>query len=114
MGLALTISNILASLSNVRLMLLALAVNFVVVPALGHGAAELLISDENRADPGGCGGWRAVPAQGSPRPLADRWRSAVGLMVALMLVTIVYLPLVLPLLLPGMTSRSIPGRSRSR
>ena len=37
MGLALTIPNILASISNVRLMLLALAVNFVVVPALASG-----------------------------------------------------------------------------
>ena len=47
MGLALTVTNILASVSNVRLMLVGLAVNFVVVPAIAYGAAELLISDDH-------------------------------------------------------------------
>lgn len=105
MGLALTIPNILASVSNVRLMLLALAVNFVVVPALAYGAAELLVSDEH---PGLQTGLILVgAAAGAPflPKLVETARGplelGVGLMVALMLVTIVYLPLVLPLLLPG-------------
>jgi predicted Na+-dependent transporter len=105
MGLALTIPDILASVSNVRLMLLALAVNFVVVPALAYGAAELLISDDHPGLKtglilvGAAAGAPFLPrlVQTARGPLA----LGVGLMVALMLVTIVYLPLVLPLLLPG-------------
>ncbi len=105
MGLALTIPNILASISNVRLMLLALAVNFVVVPAVAFGAAELLISDDHAGLKtglilvGAAAGAPFLPrlTQTARGPLA----LGVGLMVALMLVTIVYLPMVLPLLLPG-------------
>lgn len=105
MGLALTIPNIIASVSNVRLMLLALAVNFVVVPALAYGAAELLISDDH---PGLKTGLILVGAAAGAPFLPKLVQTArgplalgVGLMVALMLVTIVYLPLILPLLLPG-------------
>ena len=104
MGLALTIPDILASVSNVRLMLLALAVNFVVVPALAYGAAELLVSDEH---PGLQTGLILVgAAAGAPflPKLVETARGplelGVGLMVGLMLVTIVYLPIVLPLLPP--------------
>ena len=105
MGLALTVPNILASVSNVRLMLVGLAVNFVVVPAVAYGAAELLISDDH---PGLKTGLILVGAAAGAPFLPKLVQTArgplalgVGLMVALMLVTIVYLPLVLPLLLPG-------------
>ena len=99
MGLALTVSNILASVSNVRLMLLALAVNFLVVPALAKGVAELLISDDHAGLKtglilvGSAAGAPFLPklVQTAGGPLA----LGVGLMVTLMLVTIVYLPLVL-------------------
>jgi BASS family bile acid:Na+ symporter len=105
MGSALTIPMITNSISNVRLMVLALVVNFVVVPALAYGAAELLISDDH---PGLKTGLILVSAAAGapflPR-LVHTARGAlalgVGLMVMLMLLTIVYLPLVLPLLLPG-------------
>ena len=86
-------------------MLLALAVNFVVVPALAYGVAELMISDGN---PGLKTGLILVGAAAGAPFLPKLVQTArgplalgVGLMVALMLVTIVYLPLVLPLLLPG-------------
>lgn len=105
MGLALTVPMILASISNVRLMGLALAANFIVVPALAFGAAELLISD---SDPGLRTGLILVgAAAGAPflPKLVQTARGSlalgVGLMVVTMVVTIVYLPLVLPLLLPG-------------
>ena len=105
MGLALTVPNIVASVSNVRLMLVGLAVNFVVVPAVAYGAAELLISDDH---PGLKTGLILVGAAAGAPFLPKLVQTArgplalgVGLMVALMLVTIVYLPLVLPLLLPG-------------
>ena len=105
MGLSLTIPAIASSVSNVRLMLLALIVNFVVVPAVAYGAAELLISDSHPGLKtglilvGAAAGAPFLPklVQTAQGPLA----LGVGLMVVLMLVTIVYLPLVLPLLLPG-------------
>ena len=105
MGLSLTIPAIASSVSNVRLMMLALIVNFVVVPALAYGAAELLISDSH---PGLKTGLILVGAAAGAPFLPKLVQTArgplalgVGLMVVLMLVTIVYLPLVLPLLLPG-------------
>jgi predicted Na+-dependent transporter len=105
MGLSLTIPAIVSSVSNLRLMLLALMVNFVVVPAVAYGAAELLISDSH---PGLKTGLILVGAAAGAPFLPKLVQTArgplalgVGLMVLLMLVTIVYLPLVLPLLLPG-------------
>ena len=105
MGLSLTIPAIAKSVSNVRLMMLALIVNFIVVPAIAYGAAELLISDSH---PGLKTGLILVGAAAGAPFLPKLVQTArgplalgVGLMVLLMLVTIVYLPLVLPLLLPG-------------
>ncbi|HEY6760693.1 MAG TPA: bile acid:sodium symporter [Baekduia sp.] len=105
MGLALTIPMIVGSISNVRLMVLALVGNFVAVPALAYGASELLISDSH---PGLRTGLILIgTAAGAPflPKLVQTARGSialgVGLMVVLMVVTIVYLPLVLPLLLPG-------------
>jgi predicted Na+-dependent transporter len=105
MGLSLTIPAIAKSVSNVRLMVLALVVNFIVVPAIAYGTAELLISDSH---PGLKTGLVLVGAAAGAPFLPKLVQTArgplalgVGLMVLLMLVTIVYLPLVLPLLLPG-------------
>ena len=119
MGLSLTIPAIANSVSNVRLMMLALIGNFIVVPALAYGAAGLLILTVTpNSRPGlilvGAAAGDLVPY---PQARADRrgpLALGVGLMVLLMLVTIVYLPLVLPLLLPRETWRSTPGRSPSR
>src|SRR4051812_21229796 len=105
MGLSLTIPVIASSVSNVRLMVTALILNFVVVPALAYGAANLLISDSH---PGLKTGLILVGAAAGAPFLPKLVQTAhgplglgVGLMVLLMVVTILYLPLVLPLLLPG-------------
>jgi predicted Na+-dependent transporter len=105
MGLTLTIPVIVSSISNIKLMVLALVANFVVVPALAYGASEILISDDH---PGLQTGLILVGAAAGAPFLPKLVQTAhgtlalgVGLMVVLMLVTIVYLPLVLPLLLPG-------------
>jgi predicted Na+-dependent transporter len=105
MGLSLTIPNITASLSNVKLILLALIANFVVVPAIAYGCAELFIADDH---PGLKTGLILIGAAAGAPFLPKLVQTAhgalalgVGLMVLLMLVTIVYLPLALPLLLPG-------------
>jgi predicted Na+-dependent transporter len=105
MGLSLTIPMITSSISNVRLMVLAVLVNFVVVPAVAYGAAQLLIADDH---PGLKTGLILIGAAAGAPFLPKLVQTAhgvlalgVGLMVVLMLVTIVYLPVVLPLLLPG-------------
>jgi BASS family bile acid:Na+ symporter len=105
MGLALTVRTIVCSISNVRLMVLALAANFVAVPALAYAASGLLISDSH---PGLKTGLILIgTAAGAPflpklvQIAHGSIALGVGLMVTLMGVTIVYLPLVLPLLLPS-------------
>ena len=40
MGLALTIPIVVASISNVKLMVLALVANFIVVPAVAYGTSQ--------------------------------------------------------------------------
>jgi hypothetical protein len=46
MGLALTIPTIVVAISNVRLMTLALVANFVVVPTLAYGAAQVISTSD--------------------------------------------------------------------
>ncbi|MDX1437426.1 MAG: bile acid:sodium symporter [Anaerolineales bacterium] len=101
MGLSLTIPQIIEPLRNARLVVLALAANFVLVPALAYALTLLLALDESV----GVGLILVATAAGAPflPKLAQVARGnipfSVGLMVLLMVVTIIYLPLVLPLLL---------------
>jgi predicted Na+-dependent transporter len=46
MGLSLTMQQILAPLRNGRLVILALVINFIVVPALAYGLAKTILSDQ--------------------------------------------------------------------
>ncbi len=105
MGLTLTIPQIVASISNGKLMVLALIASFIIVPALAVGASRLLISADH---PGLQTGLILVGAAAGAPFLPKLVQTArgtlalgVGLMVVLMLVTIVYLPIALPFLLPG-------------
>ena len=98
-----TVPTILVSISNVRVVLLALLANFVVVAAIAFGRVPHLVGRAGPPDgaPHRCRGRRrAVLAQACPD---SSWELAarVGLMVVLMVVTIVYLPLVMPLLAAG-------------
>ena len=103
MGMSLTISQIVAPLRDVRLVVLALIANFVLVPALAYGIAAVLpIDDALRTGLillAAAGGAPFLPklVQVARGPIA----LGVGVMVLLMVVTIAYLPIVLPLLLPG-------------
>ena len=105
MGLTLTVPMIMASISNVKLMVLALVANFIIVPALAYGAAGLLISDDHAGLQTGL--ILVGAAAGAPflpklvQTAKGTLALGVGLMVVLMLVTIVYLPIALPFLLPG-------------
>jgi predicted Na+-dependent transporter len=103
MGLSLTVSQILQPLRNIRLVIMALAANFVVVPAVAFALSRIIPLDQSVQ----IGLLLLGTAAGAPflPKLAQIAKAniafAVGLMTMLIVVTIIYLPIVLPLLLPG-------------
>lgn len=103
MGAGLLVGQIVEPLRNIRLVVLALAANFVIMPLCAFTLATVLKLDE----PFGIGLLVLGCAGGAPflPKLAELAKGnvpfAVGTMVLLMVVTVVYLPVVLPLLLPG-------------
>ena len=105
MGLGLTVGQIIAPLSNARLVMLSVLANFLLMPLGAVALATLLRLDQ----PLGVGLLLLGTAAGAPflPKLAQIAKGnlafAVGLMVLLMVVTVGYLPLVLPLLLPGVS-----------
>ena len=104
-GLSLTVGQIAAPLRNARLVSLALAANFVVMPLVAFALERLLRLDPSLANGllllGTAAGAPFLPklAQIAKGNLAF----SVGLMVLLMVVTVGYMPLVLPLLLEGVS-----------
>jgi BASS family bile acid:Na+ symporter len=105
MGLGLTLAQIAAPLRDVRLVASLLVVNFVVVPAAAVAAGRLLPIDEASATAviliGCVAGAPFLPklaqlAGGDPA-------LAVGSMVLLMVLTVLYAPLVVPLVVEGAT-----------
>jgi len=109
MGLSLTVSQILQPLRNIRLVTLALAANFVVVPAVAFALSRIIPLDQDVQ----IGLLLMGTAAGAPfLPKLTQIAKAdvafaVGLMTLLLLVTIVYLPIVLPLLLPGVKVNAV-------
>ena len=106
MGLSLTMQQILEPLGNARLVILALVINFIIVPALAFLLAKTMLANQ----PGLSTGMILLgTAAGAPflpkltQVAKGNIAFAVGLMVLLMVVTIIYLPLVLPLLLSGVS-----------
>ena len=103
MGASLTVSQILQPLRNTRLVIMALAVNFVIAPAIAFALSRIIPLDQSVQ----IGLLLLGTAAGAPflPKLAQIAKSnvafSVGLMTILIIVTIVYLPIVLPLLLPG-------------
>ena len=103
MGLTLKVNQIVAPLKNIKLVVLALAVNFILVPITAYLITLALPLDE----PLRIGLILLSTAAGAPflPKLAEVSKGnvafSVGLMVLLMIATIIYLPLVLPLLLGG-------------
>jgi BASS family bile acid:Na+ symporter len=103
MGLSLTVGQIVEPLRSVRLVLAALAANFVAAPVLGWGIGELLSLDEGLAI------GLTIMATAAGAPFLPKLAAAakgdlafsVGLMVLLMVVTVASMPLVLPLLISG-------------
>jgi predicted Na+-dependent transporter len=108
MGLSLTIAQIFVPLRNTRLVILALAANFVLAPFLAYLIGYLLpLSDGLRF-----GLILVSTAAGAPflPRLAQIAKGdvalSVGLMTLLMVTTIFYMPAVLPMLLHGVTVNS--------
>jgi BASS family bile acid:Na+ symporter len=104
-GLSLSVTQILGPLRNLKLVSLALAANFILIPISAFGIARLLRLDE----PLGVALILLGTAAGAPfLPLLARLSKgniafSVGLMVLLMIVSVGYMPLVLPFLLKGVS-----------
>jgi BASS family bile acid:Na+ symporter len=105
MGAGLLVAQIIEPLRNARLVMLALAINFIFMPIVAFALASALRLDASF----GIGLLVLGCAAGAPflPKLAELAKGdlpfAVGTMVLLMVVTVAYLPIVLPLLLPGVT-----------
>lgn len=105
MGLSLTIPQIIQPLKNARLVILALLVNFVLIPLLAYGLLLVIPLEQSLS----IGLILLATAGGAPflpklvQVAKGDIAFGVGLMVLLMVVTIIYMPLMLPLLLPGVS-----------
>ena len=103
MGLSLTVPEILEPLKSVRLVILALAVNFVAVPVVVWGIQAVMDLDQDIYT----GLLLLATAAGAPflpklaQVANGNAAFSVGLMVLLMVVTVIYMPIVLPLFLSG-------------
>lgn len=101
MGLSLKFKQIIEPLKNVRLVVIALVVNFILVPLVAYLITLILPLNETLE----IGLILLATAAGAPflPKLAEVAKGnmafSVGLMVLLMVVTIVYVPIVLPFLL---------------
>ncbi len=103
MGFSLTVPAIIAPLKNVRLVVLALAVNFVVVPIVAWTIQAVMDLDQDIYT----GLLLMATAGGAPflpklaQVAKGNTAFSVGLMVLLMVTTVLYMPVVLPLMLSG-------------
>lgn len=110
MGMGLSIAEIIGPLRDLRLILFALAANFVLMPLVAFGLATVLRLDE----PLGNGLLVLGCAAGAPflPKLAELAKGnlpfAVGTMVLLMVTTVAYMPIIVPLLLEGVSVK--PGK----
>ena len=101
MGLSLTIPQIIAPLRNLRLVLVALALNFIAVPLLAWGIQAVMNLDQDLY----AGLVLVATAAGAPflPKLAQMAKGdvafSVGMMTMLMVLTVVYMPVALPLFL---------------
>ncbi len=102
-GFSLTMPEIIEPLKDLRLVLIALAINFVAVPVIAVAIDAVLSLDQDLS----IGLTIMSAAAGAPflPKLAGAAKGnmafSVGLMVLLMVVTVGYMPIVLPLLIDG-------------
>lgn len=104
-GFSYTLREIIEPLRDIQGVLLALAANFILVPVLAYGIAQLLALEPALA----VGLLLAATAAGAPffikltQIAKGDLAFAAGLLVLLLLVTIVYMPVVVPLIAPDAT-----------
>jgi len=104
-GASLTVSQIIDPLRNVRLIVLSLLANFILMPVVAIGLEKGLSLDRSF----GVGLLILGCAAGAPflprlvQNAKGDVACAVGVMVMLMVLTVIFLPTVLPQLLPGVT-----------
>ena len=103
LGLGLTVSQIIAPFKNSRMVILALIANFVLVPLFALGLVSVLpVSEGVRT---GIillsigGGAPFIPR--IVETAKARVGGAIGLMLLLLIVTIIFMPVVVPLVFPG-------------
>ncbi len=107
MGLSLTVPQIVQPLKNVKLLVLALAANFILFPAAAYVIVAVMPRISSFSEANGIAFILLATAAGAPflPKLAQMAKGSVaysvGLMTLLMVVTIFFLPIALPLLLPG-------------
>ena len=105
MGLSLTLAEIGAPLRNARLVIVALAANFVLVPLVAYSIIAIFALDDGLK----IGLILVSTAAGAPflprlaQIAKGNLAFSVGLMVLLMVVTIAYMPFVLPWLIQGVS-----------
>lgn len=103
MGLNLTVAQVTGPLRNMRFMIMALVINFLIVPAAAYILTLIIPMNETLVT----GLILVALAAGAPAlpKLAEiagvDTASATGLMVLLIVATIIIMPIVLPLLLSG-------------
>lgn len=102
-GLGLTVQQIVKPLKNVRLVIAALAANFVVMPGMAFALTRVLPLDQDLQ----IGLLLLGSAAGAALTLKatqicrGNLLLAVSIVTLLVVTTVIYLPLVLPLLIPG-------------
>lgn len=103
MGLSLTVAQILKPLKNIRFVIMALVINFLIIPAAAYALTLIIPMDETLVT----GLILVSLAAGAPAlpKLAEianvDTAAATGLMVLLIVATIFIMPIVLPMLLTG-------------
>lgn len=103
LGLGLTVRDLLAPLGNLRLLLSALGINFLLVPAVAWGLAQILpLGPDLQVGLILMSAVAGAPLGIKAAQLARGDEAAAGSLVTLqVVVTVIYLPFVLPLLVPG-------------
>jgi BASS family bile acid:Na+ symporter len=104
-GLGLSVRDVVAPLRRARLVVLAVAANFVVAPAIAYALVAVVPLER----PYAIGLFLLAGAAGAPflPKLAELAKGdlafSVGLMLLLMVGSVAFMPVVLPLLIPGLS-----------
>jgi BASS family bile acid:Na+ symporter len=109
-GLGLSVRDIVAPLRRARLVILAVAANFLIAPAIAYALTQLVALDRPHAIGllllGGAAGAPFLPK------LAELAKGdhafSVGLMLLLMVSSVIFMPMALPVLIPGLSADPWP------